>query len=140
MLDKINMKIIAELKKNSRETVRNIAKKTGLRPSTVHLRMQRLVEDGIIEKFTIKTDDKAMHENFVVYILVNTDKMIPNDVFNKNPHIKEVFGITGEHDLIMKCKFGGIEEMNKFILDFRKLQEVTNTLTMIGTTMIKEEI
>lgn len=140
MLDKKDLLIIDELKGNSRETVRNIAKKTNLRPSTVQLRIKKLKESGAIEKFTIKTNDKILRENFIVYILVNTDKMIPNEIFQRNKNIKEVFGITGEYDLILKCKFGDIDEMNRFILDFRKHPSVIKTLSMIGTTKIREEM
>ncbi|MBN2423018.1 Lrp/AsnC family transcriptional regulator [Candidatus Woesearchaeota archaeon] len=139
MLDKKNLKIISALKKNSRDSIRDISKKTNLRPSTVHLRIRKLVKDNIIEKFTIKTNDKLLKENFIVFILVNTEKNIPDILFN-NKNIKDVFGITGEYDLIMKCKFSGIEEFNRFILELRKLPQVKKTLTMVGTTKIKEEI
>ncbi|MBD3203699.1 winged helix-turn-helix transcriptional regulator [Candidatus Woesearchaeota archaeon] len=139
MIDKKDQKILNVLKKNSRQTIKEISKKTKIRPSTVHLRINKLVENKVIEKFTVKTNDEILKENFVVYILVNTEKEIPDSVF-KNEKIKEVYGITGEYDLTMKCKFSGINEFNKFILDFRKIPQVKNTVTMIGTVKIKSII
>jgi DNA-binding Lrp family transcriptional regulator len=137
MLDKKDLKIIKILKDNSRQSVKEIAKTASLRPSTVHLRIQKLIENDIIERFTIQTDDKICSENFIVFILVNSDKEIPNEVF-ENDNIKEVFGITGEYDILLKCKFSGIEEFNKFILTFRKTSHIMKTVTMVGTTKIKE--
>src|SRR3990172_1404427 len=112
-MDKKDTAIVHELQKNSRQTVRDIAKKTKLRPSTVHLRIKKLEKEEVIEKFTVKLDNKKSEQNFIVFILVSTTKNIPNTFFD-NRHIKEVFGVTGEYDLILKCKFKDIEEFNKF--------------------------
>jgi DNA-binding Lrp family transcriptional regulator len=132
-------KIIAELRKNSRATVRDIAQATSLRPSTVHQRIRRLVDWKVIEQFTIKLNNKAAEENFVVFMLVKTEKDLENKVF-ANPHIKEVFGVTGEYDLMMKLKFKDIEEFNDFIIAFRKSNRLNDTVTMVATINIKEEL
>jgi DNA-binding Lrp family transcriptional regulator len=139
MLDSKDKKIIAELKKNSREPIRNIAKTAGLRPSTVHQRMNRLKKNGTIERFTIKLKNKAVDENLVVYMLVATEKEIENRAFS-SPYIKEVFGITGEYDLLLKMKFKDVEEFNDFLIKFRKEHKLGKTLTMVSTICIKEEI
>ena len=139
MLDKANQNIVRELKENSRQSVRDIAKKTNLRPSTVHLRMNKMLEDGIIEKFTLKLNNQRVGENFIVFILLNSEKDIPNTFF-KDKRIKEVFGITGENDLLIKCKFKDVEDFNDFILTFRKIPGVKKTITMVATTTIKEEL
>jgi DNA-binding Lrp family transcriptional regulator len=138
-MDKKDTLILAELKNNSRQTVREIAKKTKLRPSTVHLRMQKLLSVGVIEKFTLKLDNKKAEENFIVFILISTNKLIPNSFFSSR-HIKEVFGITGEYDLIMKCKFKDIDEFNTFVLGFRNYPQIDKTVTMVATVTLKEEL
>lgn len=139
MADKKDMAIIEELRKNSRQPVRDIAKKIKQRPSTVHMRLKKLVSEGVIERFTLKLSNKKSGENFIVFILVSTVKNIPDSFFMNN-HIKEVFGITGEYDLIMKCKFQDIDEFNKFVLAFRDYPQINKTLTMVGTLTLKEEI
>jgi len=139
MLDKKDIKIINALKQNSRESIRDIAKKTGLRPSTVHQRIQKLVKNEVIEKFTLKLDNKAVEENFIVFVLIKTEKDIENRVFN-NKHIKEVFGVTGEYDIILKLKFKDVEEFNNFIIKFRKDQGLRETMSMVATTTVKEDV
>ena len=131
--------ILSELLENSRQSVREIAKKTNLRPSTVHIRIKKLQEDGLIEKFTVKLNNSKSGQNFVVFILVSTSRRIPNSFF-ASPSIKEVFGITGEYDLIIKCKFGDIEGFNNFVLGFRNYPQIKKTVTMVGTINIKEEL
>ncbi|MFH1316534.1 MAG: Lrp/AsnC family transcriptional regulator [Candidatus Woesearchaeota archaeon] len=139
-LDLKDHKIIEVLRKDSRISIRDIAKKTQLRPSTVHDRIKKLVRDKVIEKFTLKLNNKAVGENFIVFMLIKSEKEIPNDYLNSNKHIKEVFGVTGEYDVFLKLKFKDIEEFNDFVLGFRKRFQLINTLTLVATTNIKEEI
>ncbi len=134
-----DIKVIAELRQNARLPIRDIARKTGLRPSTVHQRMQRMAAEGVIEKFTIKLNNQAVGENFIVFILVKTSKDIENKVFS-DARIKEVFGITGSFDLMLKCKFKDITEFNNFIIKLRKNEGITATETLVSTVVVKEEI
>lgn len=138
-LDDKDHNIIACLRQNARLSVRDIAKKLKLRHSTVHLRIQKLVRNGVIEKFTLKLNNKAIGENFIVFVFIAAEKLIENTAFS-HKNIKEVFGVTGEYDLLMKCKFADIEEFNDFLLDFRKKYGLKKTLTMIATVNLKEEI
>ena len=138
-LDTKDHKIISVLKENSRLPIRDIAKKTQLRPSTVHLRIQRMAEEGIIEKFTLKLNNKAIGEDFIVFMYVSTSEDLP-DTFFKNPHVKESFGITGEYDLLLKLKFKDISQFNDYIIALRKNKAITKTITNVVTVNIKEEL
>jgi len=138
-LDGKDHKIIAELRKDSRAPIRNIAKATNIRPSTVHQRIQRLIRNNIIEKFTLKLNNDAVGENFIVFMLITTKKDIENAVF-RQAHIKEVFGVTGEYDLLLKLKFKDVAQFNDFVIKFRKEQPVERTMTLVATTTIKEEL
>src|SRR3989344_9412696 len=101
-IDKKDEKIIGILKQNSREPIREIAKQTKIRPSTVHQRIQKLIENSVIEKFTIKLNNKAIGENFIVFMLVKggTTEYIDSKILYDS-HVKEVFGVTGEYDLMI---------------------------------------
>ncbi|MBI2135354.1 Lrp/AsnC family transcriptional regulator [Candidatus Woesearchaeota archaeon] len=140
-LDSKDLKIISALKDDSRLPIRGISKKTGIRPSTVHQRIARLRKENIIEKFTLKLNNKLVGENFIVFMLVKTKPaaILGNSIIG-NSHVKEIFGVTGEYDLIIKLKFRDVEEFNDFVLRFRKEQKIETTLTMIATADVKEEI
>jgi DNA-binding Lrp family transcriptional regulator len=138
MLDKEDITILDVLEKDSRMPSREISEKTGLRPSTVHSRIQRMLKQGVIEKFTLKLNNDILGKNFVVYLLVEAKEDIPNKFFS-DPRIEEVYGITGEYDLMIKCRFMNIAEFNTFLIRFRKNAQVGKTLTMVGTITIKEK-
>lgn len=140
-LDKKDRLIIDVLKENSRLSVRKAAKKTGIRPSTVHERIKKLVKEGVIEKFTLKLNNKAVEESLIVFMLVKggTKDYLDNRIIN-DKHIKEIFGVTGEYDMLLKLKFRDVEEFNDFLINFRKEQKgVRQTFTMVSTANIKEE-
>ena len=140
MLDKKDLMILEQLQKDSRMTVKEIGKKTGIRPSTVHKRILRLKETNVIRKFSVKVDDKAIEENFAVIMMVKTKpSVLLDESVLKSRHIKEVYGITGEYDLLMKLKFRDVEEFNTFIIRFRKEQNIVNTLTFVVTARVKED-
>jgi len=141
-IDNKDTKIIEILKQDSRAPIREIARLTKIRPSTVHQRIQKLVAGKAIEKFTIKLNNKAIGENFIVFMLVKggTTDYIDTKVLDDR-HVKEIFGITGEYDLLIKFKFENVEEFNDFVLNFRRYKkDIQSTLTMVVTANLKEEI
>jgi DNA-binding Lrp family transcriptional regulator len=138
-LDAKDHRIIEILRNNSRGTVRDIAKKTGIRPSTVHQRITRLISEKVIERFTLKLNNKAVGENFIVFMHLTTSRDLP-DSFFANRHIKEAFGVTGEYDLLLKFKFKDIEEFNDYVISLRKNSMIKKTLTTVVTISLKEEL
>jgi len=138
-IDDKDSKILRTLKEDSRLSIREIAKKTNLRPSTIHKRIARLKEEEVIQKFTVKLDDEKMGEGFIVFMFVKTKPSTILDNYGlKDGHIKEVYGVTGEYDLLIKLKFRDVGEFNDFLLQFRKEQKIEETLTMVVTALIKE--
>ncbi len=139
LLDQTDHRILGVLRKDARCSIRTLAKQLKLRPSTVHLRLTKLEKNGVIERFTLKLNNLAVGENFIVFIWIATESFLPGSAF-QSEHIKEVFGITGEYDLLIKAKFKHIEEFNQFLLDFRKKYNLKKTLTQIVTVNLKEEL
>ena len=116
-IDDKDLAIISELRKDSRQSIRDIAKITEIRPSTVHVRINQLIKNGVIEKFTLKLNNEAFGENFIVFVLIKTNEEIKKSVFS-HPAVREVFGVTGEYDLMMKLKFKDINDFHAFLLKF----------------------
>ncbi|HLC66738.1 MAG TPA: Lrp/AsnC family transcriptional regulator [Candidatus Nanoarchaeia archaeon] len=141
-LDDRDHHILKLLRGDARQSIRDIAKQTGIRPSTVHERIRKLVEGGVIERFTLKLNNKAMGEHFIVFMLVaGKPTEYVGESLLQNQHIKEAFGITGEYDLLLKLKFPDVEAFNDYVLKFRKLnREIGKTLTMVATVNLKEEL
>jgi DNA-binding Lrp family transcriptional regulator len=140
-LDDKDLAIIKILETNSRTSIREIGKQIDMRPSTVHQRLKKLQNEGVIEKFTVKLDDEKVGRNLVVFMLISgaMDKYL-NDAVMKEPCVREIHGITGEYDLLMKLKFRDMKEFNKFVIGFRDKfsDSISKTITMVQTVKLKE--
>lgn len=141
ILDQKNSAIISVLRNNSRASIRDISKKTKIRPSTVHQRIRNLVENGVIERFTVKLNDEKIGEGFCVFMLISgsTERYLGDEIM-KSDHVKGVYGITGEYDLLIKMKFKDMLDFNEFLLAFREKysKHITKTLTMVQTVSLKD--
>ena len=140
-LDNQDMLILDHLQRDARITVRSLGKRTGIRPSTVHNRIQRLIKTGVISRFTIKIDPEKLGENLTVFMFVagSLDKYL-DDNFLQQKYILEVHGITGEYDLLLKLRFKDMKHFNRFVIDFRERysDSITKTITMVQAARIKE--
>jgi DNA-binding Lrp family transcriptional regulator len=140
-LDKKDKAILNILRSDCRASVRTISKQTGIRPSTVHQRIKRMVEKGIIKKFTVTLDDEVIGEKLTVFILISGEPgKYLDPKFFKSPSVKEAHGITGEYDIIMKCKFRDLKDFHQFIISFREKygKNLSKTITMVETMKLKE--
>jgi DNA-binding Lrp family transcriptional regulator len=140
-LDSKDDKILIVLKSNARASIREISKTTGIRPSTVHQRIKKMVEEGVVEKFTVKLNDEKVGEGFTVYMLISgsTERYLGDEIM-KNDQVKGIYGITGEYDLLIKMKFKDMVEFNDFLLNFREKysNQISKTLTMVQTVKLKD--
>ena len=70
MIDEKDKKILKELKKNSRNSTKNIAKNIQIPRVTVHDRIQKMQEKGIIKKFSVNLDYKKIGFPTEVFVFV----------------------------------------------------------------------
>lgn len=73
MIDPLNRKIVNILLEDSRTPYVTIAEKINRSESTVRQRISKLLEKGIIEKYTIQIDPAALGYNSVAYIGLNVE-------------------------------------------------------------------
>ena len=141
VLDPRDAKILSILKDDARTSIRVISKKTGIRPSTVHSRIKKMRESGIIEKFTVRLADEKVGEGFTVFMLISgsTERYLDSAML-RDDHVKGVYGITGEYDVLIKMKFEDLSAFNALLLDFRDRysKHITKTLTMVQTVKLKD--
>jgi len=140
-IDEKDKKILGALQKNSRASIRNIAAAIGYRPSTVHQRIKRMEDSGVIKGYSVVVDQAKVGQPLVVFMLVSGagGKYLDNK-FLRSPELEEVHGVTGEFDLLFKLRFKDLRAFNKFIITFRERYRgtVTKTITMVQTTALKE--
>ena len=138
--------ILSELKKNARKSTKAIATSVKIPRVTVHDRIQKMLEKGIIESFTVTLDYKKIGLSSEVFIFVS---FLPNpDVSQRElakriamlPGVYEIHIISGEYDLLLKVRGTSLEEIGKLVVDkLRQLKGVGKTLTFACFETVKEQ-
>lgn len=146
MIDEKDKKILNELKENSRQTTKKISEKTEIPRVTVHERIQKMINKGVIKKFTIIPDYAKVGLPFKAFIFISLEK-IPGVSQRtvayhvaKLPEVYEVHIVSGEYDLLIKVRGQHLDEISKLVIDkLRIIKGVGGTLTMTVFETMKEE-
>lgn len=141
-MDEIDKKIIEILEKHAEYTVREISKKTLIPITTVHNRIKKLRDTGIIKKYTVELDYKQIDRGFSAIILVSCDYKLLKELKKDQhilakeisllPEVEKVDIVTGETDLIVRVRLKDVEEFDSFLLKrFQKIAGVDRTRSLI---------
>jgi len=142
MLDEKDMKILKELKKNSRLSVQKIANNTGIPSTTVFNRIKQLEKSNVIKGYTVVLDEGKMGKNMAAYILITVDYNLlkkrgtsQHELAAKLKHhelVDDISIVTGIGDIIVKIRTQDITQLNEFVTKYiRNIEGVENTQTSI---------
>ncbi|MFH1445521.1 MAG: Lrp/AsnC family transcriptional regulator [Nanoarchaeota archaeon] len=144
-MDEKDAKILSTLQENSRLSTRQISKKTQLPITTIHNRIKKMNNEGIIKKYTVVPDYKKIGMKILAYVLLSVDYAQINDTkkiredfehsMGNKGIVENVSTVTGITDLILRIRTKGIEELDQFVVhELRKHGYVKKTQTMIALT------
>jgi len=142
-LDELDIMILERLLKDSRKSLRSIAKEIGTPTSTVHERVRRLVNMGVIKRFTAELDTKVLGMDVTALILVSVEGAYITEVekvLSAFEQVIAVYDITGEFDVAVIAKFRSIDELNSFIKAVLKMPHVKRTVTSVVFNVVKEKL
>ena len=130
--DKIDDKIIGYLRDDARESFVEIGKKLKLSESAVRRRVKNLVDNKVIEKFTVQMGETNT-TSAIVLISVDsaTETSKVSIKLTKLEAVKTVYEITGQYDISVIIRAANISEINGCIDELRKIQGVIDTNTVI---------
>ena len=148
MLDEKDECILAELKKNSRNSTKNIASNVKIPRITVHSRIQKMIDNKIIKSFTVIPDYKKIGLTSTVFVFISTNPCesgasvmeIAKEI-SKLSGVYEIHIISGEYDFFIKVRGISFAEIGKHVIaKIRQIKGVGRTLTCACFTTVKEEI
>jgi len=127
-MDDTDVKILGLLRDNSRMKNTEIARHVDLTERAVRARIEKLVREGVIRKFTIETSPIGVEG--IVLIGANIGRTAA--VKERARQISDsVFECSGEYDVAVRLRADSLDELNKRVDELRSLQGVVKTLTLI---------
>ena len=130
-MDDLDREILAILRRDSRTPYTEIADRVGTSEGTVRNRVERLIEEGIIERFTVATrtgNVKAMVE-IGVAVDVDTDEI--SERMADWTEVDFVWQVSGEEDVVAVADTADTGTLNEMITRARELDEVVSTKTRL---------
>jgi len=131
-LDKKDYMLLEILSENSRTPYSRLAKELGLSEAAVRKRIQRLIELGVIKKFTLEysTGDEV---EALILVKVTPPKPVPEAAkqIKKVEDVVKVYEVAGVYDIVVYVKSTGIAGVNRVIDKIRSIDGVNETNTMM---------
>lgn len=125
-LDKTDVEIMQLLREDGRLTLQAIAERVGLRRPTVHARVKRLEEDGIIEGYHARISPGAVGAGLValVYLRVSHGKgndcltacAKVGDALRRIPEVIEYHTLAGDDDAVVKVRAADVRDLERVIM------------------------
>ena len=124
-LDETDILLIKVLQKDSRKSLKELARLTDISVPTARARIDRLVNLGVIRQFTVAIDPQKLLGGVTAFINLKAKLAEIESVKSALSDMEEVVGLyvtTGECDLVVKVCVQDARMLEEFIL--RKLNKV----------------
>jgi Lrp/AsnC family transcriptional regulator for asnA, asnC and gidA len=141
-IDELDLKIISHLQENGRIPVAELAKKLNQPENTVRYRIERLLKNGVIRRFTALVDPRALGLNVSAAVMFKVDPKKLDQLLEKLTSMKDVtniYQLSGEWDLIAVVFAKDIQDLHERVEELRRMEGVKEMNVMITTRIIKSE-
>lgn len=143
-LDKIDLKILRILQKNSKITNLDLSKQIGLSPAPTLERVKKLETTGIIKSYHANVAALKLGLNVQTFVLVNLawqkDKALDNFIkkMKDMDEIIECYIITGEADVLLKIVCKDIPSYETLLFKtLSQIEEIERMKTLMTLSTVK---
>ncbi|GIM45131.1 putative HTH-type transcriptional regulator YwrC [Collibacillus ludicampi] len=119
-LDEIDRSILEALHENSRISYTDLGKQIGLSRVAVQSRISALIEEGVIERFTVVINPVKVGMNVSAFFNVDIEPKYLHEVAEKlamEPAVTSLYHMTGPSTLHMHGIFANMKDMENFLLE-----------------------
>jgi len=139
-MDAVDLKILEELKNDSRMSYNEISDRINKTEATVRRRVQKLKDDGVIKRFTIDYDVDSKPKVSAT-IKIEPDFKDIKRILSELRNIEEInviWRLSGDCGLLMKVDIPSIEQFNPLIEEkISHIQGIKIVETCFITDIIK---
>lgn len=133
-IDILDMKIIKSLQENARKTYRQIAKETGVSEATVKNRINKLIQEGVIQRFTIVLDYYKLGRAIKAFIGLRVQPAKFHEIVEhliNHPDVHVLYRTSGDVDLLVEVIFEKMDDLNAFLEKELAVEGIVGTVVTI---------
>ena len=142
MSNNVTTKVLNECLRDSRQSIREVARKVGVSSGTVASRLKKMEDTGIIRRYSVILDyEKLGYElTAITEIIVSDGKMIEvGEAIAKLSQATGVYNVTGDSDIMIVGKFRTRKELSDFTKRVLIIPHVLRTKTHLVLNTLKED-
>ncbi len=132
-MDAIDYEILNILQENARISITDLSKQINLSRPSVSERLTRLMDSGVIEKFTTLLAINKLSQSVVFYMEISDLKVSSDDmvkILKSNVYITEIHCVTGKTNYICKACMPSVEDMNLLLSELTKVSHVVTSVVL----------
>ena len=135
--DNVDLGILQELMKNADKPYTEIAKKVFVSPGTVHVRMNKMEDAGVVKGATLVIDNAKLGLDLMAFLgIYLTKSSLYDSVLNKLKEISEISSIhytTGNYNMFVRIHCRNTAHLKNLLHDKIQLIEgIVRTETIIA--------
>lgn len=129
-LDEVDRAILAALRTDARESMTNLAAAVHVSRASVHARINRMTEAGVITGFTVRTDPVLEGLHASAYVSLSLEQASWQEVREQLSQIEEIEHIAlvgGEFDVLLLVRARDNRDLRRVVLE--EIQAIASVRT-----------
>ena len=136
-IDNVDLKILEALTKNAKKPYTEVAKEVYVSGGTVHVRMKKLEETGVVKGNTLQIDYTKLGLDITAFIGIFLSKSALYDevigLLKQVPEIVNVHYTTGNYSMFAKMYCRDTNHLKDVLYDkIQRIEGIVRTATMIS--------
>jgi DNA-binding Lrp family transcriptional regulator len=130
-MDELDRRILDILRRDARTPYTEIAEQVGTSEGTVRNRVERMTDQGVIERFTVATRTGNIKAMIELSVKVDVDTTAVSERVAEWDEVDFVWQVSGEEDIVLVVDAADTRAVNGLITQARELDEVKSTKTRL---------
>ena len=134
-LDDMDARILTALSGDSRRSYADVATEVGLSTAAVHERVKKMVERGVIERFSLRVDPDRVGLRFTAFVAIRNDggvhcrEVAPR--LRELPEVLELHSVAGEYDFLAKSRTTHARALEDVLYQIKAIPGVARTTSTV---------
>ena len=130
-MDDLDRQILDILRRDARTPYTEIADEIGTSEGTVRNRVERMMDEDVIERFTISTRTGNVQAMLEISVAVDVDTKAVSERMAEWEEVDLVWMVSGEQDIVLVVDAADTRGVNDLITKARDQDEVVSTKTRL---------
>jgi Lrp/AsnC family leucine-responsive transcriptional regulator len=135
VLDHIDEKLLALLKKDAKKKYSDLAVDLDLSPPSVHARVKKLEQSGVIKSYDIDIDATMLGLRLTAFVRLTTNEGVTCNELCKTlsvfPEVEEFYTVAGEECVLLKVRTTDTTALGQFLDTLRTIAGIRKTITSV---------